>query len=377
MKFKKSILNFGLALVSTLATLLVLEVGLKAYRVAFDRPHPEPTESRAEIPKYIIVDSPVIYALNPMHTEISSQGLRDNEVSIPKPEGELRIMLLGDSITYGLQVSRKRTFVEQLENRLQKEIKSAEVINTGVPGYTPYNELQYYLTEGRKFDPDIVIVAFCMNDVANPRLHWFYTQEKIADIPDAAIPNIEYDQNVILPKVQARKSIWHNSELFNTFEPLVSGQIKKFELLISGQKKNGDIPTFITGEDDLSIEVLLDKSSPEWQWITSTYDALHAAVRADNATFVIAIFPVAYQMDEGYPFFPQENLLEYCRRNDIPCIDLLPSFKNYSKADIFRLNRSEYLDIWHLTEFGHQVTAREMERFLREANLIGTVNQAG
>jgi lysophospholipase L1-like esterase len=363
MKSNEFILNGILVVVSTLASLLILEIGLRAYHATTDRSRPVTVELQPKNPKHIIVDTPVIYALNPMYPGISSQGLRDDEILIPKPEGSFRVMVLGDSVTYGLGVSRDRTFGDQLEKRLQNRIGSAEVINAGVNGYTAYNELQYYLTEGRKFGSDLVIVAFCMNDIVNPRLHWNYTQNKIVDIPDAAIPNAEYDRNVILPRVQGRKSILQHSELFNTLERLVSSQ-----------KKKNNVPTYITGEDSLSIEVLLDENSPEWQWLTSIYDTLHAAVQAEKATLVIAIFPLAYQMDRGYPFLPQKNIMKYCQQNDIHCIDLLPSFKNYAKDDMFLLNRSQYLDIWHLTEFGHKVSANEIFHFLRDENLIRSLN---
>ena len=60
----------------------------------------------------------------------------------------------------------------------------ADVINAGIGGYSAYNELHYYLNMGRGFEPDIVIAAFCMNDVVNPRLHWGPEMCEILDISD-------------------------------------------------------------------------------------------------------------------------------------------------------------------------------------------------
>jgi hypothetical protein len=130
------------------------------------------------------------------------------------------------------------------------------------------------------------------------------------------------------------------------------------------------IPTYVTGEDTLSIEVLLNRNSPEWRWLASIYDRLHKAVRAEGAQLVIAIFPLAYQLDDGYPFFPQERLADYCRENSIPCLDLLPALRKHSKEDVFVLGKEGRDDQWHLTDAGHQVTATEILRFLQERQLL-------
>ena len=117
-------------------------------------------------------DCPYLYAANPAHPDISSQGLRDREYAIPKPEDTLRILVLGDSVTFGTGVSRSETFPKRLERNLRSQGKQVEVINAGINGYTAYNEVHYYLSEMRKFEPDIVVLAVVLNDAVNPRLHW-------------------------------------------------------------------------------------------------------------------------------------------------------------------------------------------------------------
>jgi hypothetical protein len=222
-------------------------------------------------PVHITTKSPILYELNPNTYDINSQGLRDDEVAIPKPEGTLRILVLGDSVAFGPDVSRNMTFANRLERLLQSRYLSVEVLNAGVLGYTAYNELQFYLTKGRAFEPDIVIVAFCMNDIVNPRLHWgVYTNNQLIDIPDRAIPNLEHDRNIAIPKA-------------------------------GGARPN-------KAETPEEEESLLDRSSPEWQWLSSIYDELHDAVKADNAVLMIAVFPLAYQMEPGYPYFPPRTV---------------------------------------------------------------------
>jgi len=127
----------------------------------------------------VTCDCPYLYALNPRRPGISLQGLRDRVFAIPKPPpGTHRILVLGDSIAYGVGVSPGETFAKVLERQLDRPGRRVEVINAGVLGYTAYNEERYYAARGRDFQPDVVVVAFCMNDVADPELHWSGTRHE-------------------------------------------------------------------------------------------------------------------------------------------------------------------------------------------------------
>lgn len=399
MRFSNLIVNLALSLTALVLLPIFLEIGLRGYYVTkrffIQTPAPvkKPVPVKDTVPLHIVTHSPVLYGLNPQHPEISSQGLRNDEVTIPKPKGTFRILVLGDSVAYGVDVPRNGTFSNRLEDRLRKQFGSVDVINSGVAGYTAYNELQYYLTKGREFEADIVMVAFCMNDVVNPRLHWMYTEDPIFDIPADAIPNHDYDLNFALPRLVERgrkrlerlndlkkqeiqpetlsgriQSLLKYSELYGALEPRIEHIFQNNTQNIA-QTRSG-IPTYITGEENVGIEVLLDKSSPEWRWLTSIYDRLHNAVQADNAKLIIVFFPLAYQLDVDYPFLPQKNLAEYCKERSIFCLDLLPPFRQYPKGDIFFVNNPVYYDIWHLTEFGHELSAREILRFLQEKELV-------
>ena len=380
MTTKRIVRKIFVSLAATLLALFLLEVGVRGYDLARSYYEHADNQQPAPVPLHLVNDSPVLYGLNPRHPDINSQGLRDDEVAIPKPEGVGRILVLGDSVAYGSSVPRADAFPNRLERFSRQQSGPVEVINAGVMGYTPYNELQYYLQTGRKFEAEVVIIAFCMNDVANPRLHW--GDAPGVRFPPEAIPNPVYDRNHVLPKVlqledenvrrkrsaERAPSLLRHSRLYNLLAPAVG------KFFHPKPKNPGDtgakIPTYITGEDTLSIEVLLDRTSPEWRWLASTYDRLHEAIRAERAKLVIVVFPLAYQLDAGYPFFPQEQIKDYCNQNSIQCLDLLPSFKLHRKEDIFVLDKEGHDDIWHLTDYGHELSAREIQKFLIQKGLI-------
>lgn len=195
---------FGLALTlcSVILVLILFEIALRLLTVPqHTAPENKPSE---EIPLHITCDCPYLYQLNPNHPRISSQGLRDREYAIPKPKKVWRILVLGDSITFGLGVRPDCTFVKILETRLRAKYRNIEVINASVMGYTAYNEVQFYIHKGRLFQPDIVVIALCLNDVVDPLLHWNYTKEKIMNIPEESIPNPEYHKRHILPLFQKK-----------------------------------------------------------------------------------------------------------------------------------------------------------------------------
>lgn len=91
---------------------------------------------------------------------INSMGLRDREYSYEKPAGTRRILMLGDSMTWGLGVGDDEIFTEVLERKYATEGKPVEVINTAVSGWGTDQALLFLQTEGFKYQPDLVVLNF-------------------------------------------------------------------------------------------------------------------------------------------------------------------------------------------------------------------------
>ncbi|HTM26737.1 MAG TPA: hypothetical protein VL225_16180 [Vicinamibacterales bacterium] len=114
---------------------------------------------------------------------INAQGVRDDRDIGPKPADERRIVVLGDSLVLSVQVDLRQTFCKLLEARLNRanEARSGRpihyrVINAGVQGYGPVEEMFFFREIARAFEPDLVIeTIFVGNDAedavaAAPRL---------------------------------------------------------------------------------------------------------------------------------------------------------------------------------------------------------------
>jgi lysophospholipase L1-like esterase len=103
---------------------------------------------------------------------INSQGLRDREFPPAPPPGRTRILMLGDSLTFGWGVEGNQTYSKVLEAMLQKSGRDVEVINTGVGNYNTEMEVAYFLERGAKFKPQYVVLNYFINDAEpTPRDH--------------------------------------------------------------------------------------------------------------------------------------------------------------------------------------------------------------
>ena len=96
--------------------------------------------------------------------KINSKGLRDREIPYARAASGLRILMLGDSFTEGWGVPFEQTFSKRLEHLYEARGIKAEVINTGIGNYNTIMEVNFFLNEGYKYRPDIVVLNYIPND---------------------------------------------------------------------------------------------------------------------------------------------------------------------------------------------------------------------
>lgn len=97
--------------------------------------------------------------------EINQQGLRDDELELKKKPGTFRVLMLGDSFVLGYTVDREDLFVDILERWWTSEERRVEVINAGTEAYSTDQEVVWFLEEGVKYEPDLVLLFPYDNDI--------------------------------------------------------------------------------------------------------------------------------------------------------------------------------------------------------------------
>jgi hypothetical protein len=102
------------------------------------------------------------------YIRINSDGLRDQEHRITKPQGTFRIAVLGDSYPEALSLSMEESFWSVMERKLREcrafPGERIEVINFGVSGYSTAQELLTLREEVWKYSPDLVLLAVTTNN---------------------------------------------------------------------------------------------------------------------------------------------------------------------------------------------------------------------
>jgi lysophospholipase L1-like esterase len=111
----------------------------------------------------------------------NAQGMRGPERAFAKPPGVRRVLILGDSFAAGYYAEEPETARARLEALLDEDRLGAgevQVLNAGTPGYSTDQEYLLYLEQGRRYEPDVVLLFFFCND-----LHFNTTSEGTAAKP--------------------------------------------------------------------------------------------------------------------------------------------------------------------------------------------------
>jgi lysophospholipase L1-like esterase len=119
-----------------------------------------------DYPRYGAYDQ----SLAKVHVHTNDRGYRTPPFSDAKAPGVIRIVCLGDSSTFGMQVEERETYPRQLAARLEEAAPGRfEVINLGVPGYSSRQGVEQVSQQVLALQPDVVFFAFGTNDRAWPR----------------------------------------------------------------------------------------------------------------------------------------------------------------------------------------------------------------
>ena len=99
------------------------------------------------------------------------QGMREDEVTMPKPEGTLRVVLLGDSFVYGLGVEADERLGVHLRRflneRAQADVGQIEVLHFGLSSWSLISECAFLRRQLALLLPDLVIHLSVRNDLAD------------------------------------------------------------------------------------------------------------------------------------------------------------------------------------------------------------------
>lgn len=107
--------------------------------------------------------------------DTNDRGLRGADPVPEKTADEYRILVLGDSFTWGIGVESQDTFPVVLQGLLRESTRRhITVINAGMPNYGTVQELGFYRGHADELDPDLVVLAYYSNDLDDNLVNFVY-----------------------------------------------------------------------------------------------------------------------------------------------------------------------------------------------------------
>jgi hypothetical protein len=139
------------------------------------------------------------------HFITNREGFRNNqEIPYQKRKGEVRVLVLGDSHTFGYEVNQDETYAAVAQKLLREKGLNATVINAGLSGTGTAEQLVFFEQVGYRYQPDFVVIGFFSNDFDDNTKAGFYgiqqdtlVIQKKEHVPGIALQNFIYQFSTI------------------------------------------------------------------------------------------------------------------------------------------------------------------------------------
>ena len=302
--------------------------GLAAYRLVW-LPKPAGGDARPQIEQQLegtpfIYDPIISYRFRPHFTggidEFKHYVRTTNADGVIGPEGSpdptKDLLILGDSVAYGYKVPENFTFAFKLQD------ESRRVWNASCPGWTTYQEVQFYLSRLASRGPwKDVLLCVCLNDLV--RFKWVYAEGKF---------QMEDSRQMLRP-------------LDFSLTPLrarFSGKLKPM------------------AEEDAGFLSAWEESAWQHHFFS------HVSELAKKCNLTVAIFPLKNQIksareggDPELVWWPQRRLRKWCEERHVKFIDV---------ANALSPCPSPFIDSCHMTLEGHAAVAELLRSRLRQSD---------
>jgi lysophospholipase L1-like esterase len=263
---------------------------------------------------------------------INSYGLRGREVGPPEP-GTLRVLVLGDSVTFGHGVAEDDTFVRKLEIQREGREPPIEVVNAGIPGWSTRQQRIFYERHSAGIAPDLVLVGFVLNDFTE--IH-------------RGLVRLDPGREVALFRTLgwlARRSA------------VVASAKRGYETLRSPEQREiHEIRELATRSESPEVQRAMDQTIDELR-------SLAGLVRARGEEFGVVVFPFRFQLLEEGLEAPQRRLRGFAEAEGVAFLDTLPLLSGYPAGEVL-------LDHDHFTSVGHALVAEALSEWIDRESLL-------
>jgi hypothetical protein len=265
----------------------------------------------------------------------NSFGYRDVEHTIAKPQGVYRIVVIGDSFTFGNGIKNPEDIYSRL---LQKKLDIVspgkyEVITLGTGGYSTLDEYNVLNNLALNLSPDLIILGYYANDAEGLNSRVGY--EKM------------FFQHYLIPW-EAGAILYTHSYMYYFMESRLMNIAGKF----------GHELTYID-----YLNHLYSDSNPFFPEHRKYLSGFINISNAHKVPVAVLNFP-AFSDSKEYPFqYISDYVKNISLSNNASFIDMETYFSAYN-ADALRVS---FLD-GHMNELGHNITANVLFEYIKVKN---------
>jgi lysophospholipase L1-like esterase len=396
-------IGLGLALASICLTLAFLELAVRLLPPPYDLNAGYPFTCSNTLGWTGTPDFQGVIEYPEFRQEVrfNSLGMHDTDHAPAKPAGTFRILMLGDSFVQAVQVAEAATTHQVLEDDLNQAAKAEarhfEVISGGVVNWGTNQQLIYYREEGRRFQPDLVLLMFYLGNDLQDNLpgnvltikgfncyapYFAVCDGRLDPAPLAYAPAVSRSPGDCAPAWRLLTNtmgwLYQHSRLYQQLEPLI---VSRQPRRIFGQAYPQPFSALYLPNDEVEL-------AQAWQVTLATVAQLRQEVTADKVRLAVAIIspeilirlallsPAEQQIFlRDNPKFaaarfgqPNERLAAFLKDQGIPFIDLMAPLVAYQAAHGVPLYFQR--EGGHWTAEGNRVVAGILADWLTQNGLL-------
>ncbi len=262
----------------------------------------------------------------------NSKGIRGTtEYDDVRPPGTHRILVLGDSFSFGTEVSDDETYSHYLET----ELADTQVLNLGVQGYGHDQMLLYLEQAGLRYHPDVVLLGFVYPDIYRNLWTFFaFAKPKFTLIPNGLkLTNVP----VPTPEQILAREPYHSKAL--DVATIVQDRF-----------------LWVAGVNERRAQVLS----------RAILDEVIAKVRGIGAVPVFLYMPVYHEVQDSSTAMNAHEafLQDYCQSRGIGCVFVRQHFRSAAAHGVKLEAR------FHWTPEMHRMAADDLANYLKQHGIV-------
>ncbi|QDU65169.1 SGNH/GDSL hydrolase family protein [Engelhardtia mirabilis] len=292
---------------------------------------------------------------------VNRYGYRGQAVAQPKPEGEFRIVVIGDSFVFGSLVDDDDTLPQQLEWELARRLghERVRVVNLGVPGYQIRQVRETLERRTLQLEPDLVLMNLFVNDAVDTPVTYKGEVEDTDPLPE--IPELNWIVRLGLTGGQ-----WGAEG--RTVQERLTGWLRQRSVVVDTLANRLYQSLFESGN--------IKQHQHRWREGGDGYGRVLATIDRGRELgdqtgfeFHVSMYPILAHLDD-YPMAElHERLRGACEARGLRFHDFLPTLVPYAPQTLWAHEQDH-----HPSGFCHGLTARQLADELApriEARLAG------